>query len=79
VRDLFDDPQIRARENIVSMPSPLGGLLSMAGVVPKLSATPGAIDHLGPLAPGEHNEEIYCGRLGLTRDDLAALRSRGIV
>jgi crotonobetainyl-CoA:carnitine CoA-transferase CaiB-like acyl-CoA transferase len=79
VRDLFADPQIAARENIVSMPSPLGGLLAMAGVVPKLSATPGAIDHPGPLVPGEHNEEIYCGRLGLTRADLAALRARGVV
>jgi crotonobetainyl-CoA:carnitine CoA-transferase CaiB-like acyl-CoA transferase len=79
VRDLFADPQVRARENIVEMPSPLGGLLAMAGVVPKLSATPGAIDHPGPLQVGEHNEEIYCGRLGLTRDDLAALRARGIV
>jgi crotonobetainyl-CoA:carnitine CoA-transferase CaiB-like acyl-CoA transferase len=79
VRDLFSDPQIRARENIVSVPSPLGGLLHMAGIVPKLSATPGAIDGLGPLAVGEHNEEIYCGRLGLTREDLAALRARGVV
>jgi succinyl-CoA:(S)-malate CoA-transferase subunit B len=79
VRDLFADPQIAARENIVSMPSPLGGLLAMAGVVPKLSATPGVIDHPGPLSPGEHNEEIYCGRLGLTRGDLAALRARGVV
>jgi len=79
VRDLFTDPQVQARENIVSVPSPLGGLLHMAGIVPKLSATPGAIDHVGPLAVGEHNEEIYCGRLGLTREDLAALRARGIV
>jgi crotonobetainyl-CoA:carnitine CoA-transferase CaiB-like acyl-CoA transferase len=79
VRDLFADPQIAARENIVSVPSPLGGLLAMAGVVPRLSATPGAIDHPGPLAVGEHNEEIYCGRLGLTRGDLAALRARGVV
>jgi crotonobetainyl-CoA:carnitine CoA-transferase CaiB-like acyl-CoA transferase len=79
VRDLFADPQIAARENIVSMPSPLGGLLAMAGVVPRLSATPGVIDHPGPLSPGEHNEEIYCGRLGLTRGDLAALRARGVV
>jgi crotonobetainyl-CoA:carnitine CoA-transferase CaiB-like acyl-CoA transferase len=70
---------VRARENIVSLPSPLGGLLHMAGVVPKLSATPGAIDHTGPMTVGEHNEEIYCDRLGLTRDDLAALRARGVV
>ena len=79
VRDLFEDPQIRARENIVDVPSPLGGMLRMAGIVPRLSRTPGAIEHAGPLAIGEHNEEIYCGRLGLSRDDLAALRDKGVV
>lgn len=79
VRDLFDDPQVRARENIVERPSPLGGLLAMVGVVPRLTRTPGAIEHLGAGEPGAHNEEIYCGRLGLGRDDLAALRARGVV
>lgn len=79
VRDLFSDPQVAARENIVAMPSPLGGLLHMVGVVPRLAATPGRIEHAGPLEAGEHNEEIYCGRLGLTRDDLAGLRARGVV
>ena len=28
---------------------------------------------------GAHNEEIYCGRLGLAKDDLAALAKKGIV
>jgi crotonobetainyl-CoA:carnitine CoA-transferase CaiB-like acyl-CoA transferase len=79
VRDLFADPQARARENIVEHPSPLGGLLAMAGIVPRLGATPGRVDSLGPVQPGAHNEEIYCGRLGLSRDDLAALAARGVI
>jgi crotonobetainyl-CoA:carnitine CoA-transferase CaiB-like acyl-CoA transferase len=79
VRDLFDDPQVRARENIVEFPSPLGGLLSMVGVVPRLTASPGRIEHAGPVAIGADNEDIYCGRLGLTRDELRALAERGIV
>lgn len=79
VRDLFDDPHVRARENILERPSPLGGLLAMVGVVPRLTRTPGAIERLGAVEPGAHNEEIYCGRLGLGRDDLAALRARGVV
>jgi succinyl-CoA:(S)-malate CoA-transferase subunit B len=79
VRDIFEDAQVRARGNVVSLPSPLGGLLHMAGVVPRLTQTPGEIRHAGPLQVGEHNEEIYCGRLGLTRDDLTALRRRGVV
>jgi succinyl-CoA:(S)-malate CoA-transferase subunit B len=78
-RDLFDDPQVRARENIVEVESPLGGLLSMVGIVPRLTTSPGRIESTGPLAVGAHNEEIYCGRLGLTRDDLKALAARGVV
>jgi succinyl-CoA:(S)-malate CoA-transferase subunit B len=79
VKDLFEDPQVEARENIVMLPNPLGGLFQTVGIVPKLSLTPGAIDRAGPVAVGEHNEEIYCGRLGLSRDDLAALQTRGVV
>jgi formyl-CoA transferase/succinyl-CoA--D-citramalate CoA-transferase len=79
VRDIFEDPQVRARDNVMSMPSPLGGLLHMVGVVPRLSRTPGEVRHPGPLQVGQDNEAIYCGRLGLTLDDLAALRARGVV
>jgi succinyl-CoA:(S)-malate CoA-transferase subunit B len=79
VKDLFDDPHVHARENIVRVPGPFGRVLAMAGVVPKLTASPGRIDHTGPVDVGAHNEEIYCGRLGLTRDELKALAARGIV
>jgi crotonobetainyl-CoA:carnitine CoA-transferase CaiB-like acyl-CoA transferase len=78
-RDLFEDPHVRSRENIVVLPSPLGGMLAMVGVVPRLTASPGRVEHAGPVAVGADNEEIYCGRLGLTRDDLRALTARGIV
>jgi len=79
VRDIFEDAQVRARGNILELPSPLGGLLHMAGVVPRLSATPGEVRHAGPMEVGADNEEIYCGRLGLSREELAALRARNIV
>jgi crotonobetainyl-CoA:carnitine CoA-transferase CaiB-like acyl-CoA transferase len=78
-RDLFEDPQIRARENIVTVPSPLGGSLAMVGIVPRLSASPGTVENTGPVAVGAHNEEIYCGRLGLSLDDLRALEARGVI
>jgi crotonobetainyl-CoA:carnitine CoA-transferase CaiB-like acyl-CoA transferase len=79
VKDLFEDAHVQARGNIASAPSPIGGLLHMAGVVPRLSVTPGRIDTLGPLEVGQHNEEIYCGRLGLTPADLEALHARGAI
>ncbi len=79
VRDLFEDPHLKARENIVTVPNPLGGLLHMVGVVPRLSLTPGHIRSVGPLRPGENNEEIYTGRLGLSREELNRLAALGVV
>jgi formyl-CoA transferase len=79
VQDLFADPQIRARENLIPVPGPRGETVWMPGIVPKLSRTPGRVTSAGPATPGAHNEEIYCGRLGLTREDLAALTKKGVV
>jgi crotonobetainyl-CoA:carnitine CoA-transferase CaiB-like acyl-CoA transferase len=79
VRDIFEDAQVRARGNILEVPSPLGGLLHMVGVIPRLTATPGEVRHAGPLEVGADNEAVYCGRLGLSREELAALRDRHIV
>jgi len=79
VRDIFEDAQVRARRNVEAIASPLGGLLHMVGVVPRLTLTPGAVRHAGPLKVGEHNEEIYCDRLGLSRRELDELATRGVV
>jgi crotonobetainyl-CoA:carnitine CoA-transferase CaiB-like acyl-CoA transferase len=79
VRDLFEDAQVRERGNILSVALPLLGTLTMPGVVPRLTATPGRVDHAGPVTPGEHNEEIYGGRLGISSAELARLRARGII
>jgi len=79
VRDLFEDAHVRARENIVSVALPLLGRLAMPGVVPRLTLTPGRIDAAGPARPGEHNEEIYGARLGLSREALARLAERGVI
>src|SRR5256884_1169631 len=79
VRDLFEDPQVRARENILSLVAPLVGALAMPGVVPRLTLTPGRVERARPTTPGEHNEEIYGGRLGLSGAELARLRERGVI
>ena len=79
VRDLFDDAQVKARGNIVSIAAPLVQALAMPGVVPRLTLTPGEIRHAGPGAPGQDNEEIYGGWLGLSSGELARLRERKVI
>lgn len=57
--DILHDPQYRAREMVVDVPTPAldGELVPMPGVVPKLSRTPGVIRRGAPLL-GEHNDEV---------------------
>ena len=49
------------------------------GVVPQFSDTPGGIRNAGPPAPGCDNEAFYGGLLGLPEDEIAALRTAGVI
>jgi formyl-CoA transferase len=71
--EMLEDPHFAEREAIVSVPHPQFGKLRMQNVAPKLSATPGRIRSPSP-ALGEHNDEIYLGLLGMTRERYAELR-----
>jgi len=77
--DVFSDPLFRDREMLLRATDPDLGELTLPGVVPKLSATPGRVTWPGPIRPGAHNEEIFAGLLGLSQDDLRALRDAGVV
>ena len=55
VADMFADPQFLAREMLHTVKLPDGRDCRMSGVVPKLSATPGGSEWIGP-ALGEHTE-----------------------
>jgi crotonobetainyl-CoA:carnitine CoA-transferase CaiB-like acyl-CoA transferase len=79
VRDLFTDPQVKARENIVAVAEPVLGTVQLPGVVPRLTGTPGVIRHPGTREVGRDNEEIYLGRLGLERAEYDRLRAAGVV
>ena len=60
VADIMSDPQYLAREMIVDTPTSDGKPLKVPGIVPKLSATPGAIRHAAPNL-GEHNDDLVEG------------------
>ena len=77
-RDMFEDPHFAAREAIVRLAHPDFGEFPMQGVFPRLSATPGAVRHLGPEL-GEHNTDVYGRLLGVSDHDLAVLSGRGVI
>ena len=78
IADIFADPHIAARGTLVSLHDPRAGEVVVPAVIPRLSATPGRLDSLGPDL-GQHNAEIYGERLGLDADTLADLAARGVI
>ena len=77
IADVFADPQIAARQAIVSVPDDELGSVRMQGVVPRFSETPAQVRQAGP-AIGQHNDEVY-GGLGLSAAEIAALRDRKVI
>ncbi|HEV8472784.1 MAG TPA: CaiB/BaiF CoA-transferase family protein [Methylomirabilota bacterium] len=75
--DIFADPHYRAREMIVDVPAEVGALPQPA-VIPKLSLTPGRITHAGA-ALGRHTDEVFTDLLGMSRDEIGALRADGVI
>jgi formyl-CoA transferase len=77
IADIVKDPQYLAREMIRSFTLADGTELKLPGIVPKLSATPGDVEWLGPKL-GEHTEAVLT-QLGYDADELKVLRERGVV
>jgi len=78
VAEMLADPQVQAREMFVDYEHPTYGTLKVTGTPLKLSETPGRIETLAP-EPGQHNEEIFVGLLGHSKDELARWEADGVV
>jgi CoA:oxalate CoA-transferase len=74
---VVEDPQIQAREMILSVDHPTAGTLRIPGIPVKLSATPGAVRGAAPLL-GEHQERVLQELLGMDSKDVQALREEGV-
>lgn len=77
IDELPSDPQLQARDFFTEINHPATGPLAYPGSPFKMS---GAQRKAGraPLL-GEHNEEVYCGPLGYTAEELARMRGMGII
>jgi CoA:oxalate CoA-transferase len=78
MEQVFNDPQVKAREMIVELMHPVIGKLFVPGVPIKFSKTPAGIKNPPP-ALGEHNTEVYGEILGLDENEVAHLKEKRVI
>jgi crotonobetainyl-CoA:carnitine CoA-transferase CaiB-like acyl-CoA transferase len=76
--EIVSDPHLYERGYFVDVVHAEVGHYRWDGYPWKFSKTPGRIRYASPLF-GEHNDEILCGLLGLSREETADLRAKGVV
>ena len=79
IEDIANDPHFQARDMIQRYQDDDLGDIAVPGFVPVLSETKSEIAWLGSSEVGAHNEEIYCGWLGMTQTELQELKNDGII
>jgi crotonobetainyl-CoA:carnitine CoA-transferase CaiB-like acyl-CoA transferase len=77
-QELFDDPQLAAREMLARVEHATIGQLKTLGVPVKLSDTPGAV-RTPPPTLGQHTEAVLAQDLGLSAEAIAALRTQKVI
>jgi formyl-CoA transferase len=77
VADIAADPHYRARGMLAQLKMDDGSTLTVPGIVPKLSATPGRHRSNAP-GLGQDTDQVL-RELGLTAEQIAGLKRRGIV
>jgi len=76
--DILKNPHLKDREYFVEVDHPETGKVTYPGAPFKMSEASWKIRQPAPLL-GQHNEEIYCGLLGYTKEELVKLREGGII
>jgi len=77
VSDVVTDAQYAALGSIATVEDPALGPVRMPNVMFRLSGTPGSIRHSG--RPHGHDTDEVLREVGLTAEQIAALRERGVV
>lgn len=75
---ILEDPQVLANDMVVDCPRDDGGSERLLGLPFKLTGTPGA-PGTAPPRMGQHNREVLKEALGLSDDEIDALRAEGAI
>jgi len=76
--EIADWPQARQRGFFAELDHPQAGRLEYPTAAYKMSETPWRGERAAP-SLGEHNEQIYCGRLGYSKEQLARMAADGTI
>lgn len=76
--DLYDCPHLAEREFFVEVDHPAAGAAQYPGLGPLLHGESYRVRRPAPLL-GQHNREVYCGKLGLSAEELVSLRASGVI
>lgn len=76
IEEMFQHPQIAAREMMLRMAHPVLGTYLTTGLAAKLADTPGQVSR--PPLLGEHTEEVLRAQ-GIDANEIARLRAAGII
>lgn len=77
IADIYKDQHFQARDMLVKVPHPVLGHTTQAGVVPKLSRTPGSIRHSGPDLGADTRSILHS--MGLSEQQIQELIDKKIV
>ena len=77
IGDIFASPQLKARDFFQETEHPEAGTLTYPGPQFRMSE----VEWTAGRAPllGEHNAEVYCDEMGMSRRDLLRLQAAGVV
>jgi formyl-CoA transferase len=78
LEEMFDNPQVKARELQVDLPHPSGGTARIVRSPMNLSATPTRCD-MPPPTLGQHTDQVLRDLLGHSEEEITALRDKGVV
>jgi crotonobetainyl-CoA:carnitine CoA-transferase CaiB-like acyl-CoA transferase len=76
--DIASDPHMTARDDLVTVDDSVIGPVLQQAPFPRFVGEPVDVPASAPRL-GEHNEEVWCGLVGLTSEELATHRAAGVI
>lgn len=78
VRDVFESEHLQHRKSFVEVDDSELGTVTMQNVIPIMTQAPGKIHSTGPTL-GQDNNEILSSLIGVTDEEIADLRRKGVI